>query len=416
MEAKQMIKQTKFGWVDFSNIVYDFNRIQWEKSVKKIINFQYKDINTYLVINKCCEDKLRVNITIPGYIENYDILKSQILYGQLGGVLGKKNPNYLYKIGEVVNQLLILDTYKTASKKYKAYKYRCIIDGYEGHITEDQLKRGQGCPLCANKVVIRGINDLGATAPDIASLLFDKSDQYKYTAHSSKKVYFLCPNCGEKIYAIINDVSRRGLKCHRCGDGFSYPNKFVFNLIKQALTIHANIFSGNFETEKTFDWSKRVIHENNRLSGDKIYDIYIPFDNPIIIENHGAQHFERAYCKNGRTLKEEQMNDTIKKTLAINNGILPDHYIVIDCRLSELEFIKQSVINSNLLQLLNVTPAQIDWGECDKYATSSLVYEACSLRKNNHLTLNEIAITMQISKSTVDRYIKKGKELGLIVN
>lgn len=414
MSDEQMIRQTQYGYMDFSDMVYAFNKIQWKDSVNKIIKFQYKDINAYLVINKCCEDNFRVNITIPGYIENYDMLKSQILYGQLGGVLGKKSPNYLYKIGEVVNQLLILDAYKTVNKKYKVYKYRCTIDGYEGHITEDQLKRGQGCSLCANKVVVRGINDIGTTAIDIASLLFDENDRYKYTAHSDRKVYFLCPHCGEKIYTRINDVARRGLKCRRCGDGVSYPNKFMYNFVKQALCVSNKCV--DFNTETRFPWSKNVQHKNQLLSGDKIYDIVIPLEHTIIIENHGAQHFYRQFSKQGRTLEDEIENDALKRNLAIRNGILPSHYIEIDCSVSSADFIKQSIINSGLLELLGINESQIDWQECNRFANSSRVFEACELWNGGVRSTQQIANKMKMDRNTILKYIRCGEELGIITD
>ena len=52
----------------------------------------------------------------------------------------------------------------------------------------------------------------------------------------------------------------------------------------------------------------------------------------------------------GRTLEEEQENDELKKSLAIKNGI--KDYLVIDCRESEMEFIKSNILKSQLNQFV----------------------------------------------------------------
>ena len=83
-----------------------------------------------------------------------------------------------------------------------------------------------------NQVLI-GINDMWTVRPDIAKLLKDSNDGYKYSAYSSSKTYFVCPEYGTIHYKNIANVSIQGLSCDVCGDGISYPNKFIRNLFKQ---------------------------------------------------------------------------------------------------------------------------------------------------------------------------------------
>ena len=73
------------------------------------------------------------------------------------------------------------------------------------------------------------------------------------------------------------------------------------------------------------------------------------------METHGKQHYEDGFkgC-GGRTLEEEQQNDKNKYELAIKNGIKQQNYIVIDCSKSDLEFIKNNIINSRLNELFNL--------------------------------------------------------------
>lgn len=44
MENKQMVRQTKFGWVDLSHISKRGKLFDWKNSVGCSIEFQYKDI------------------------------------------------------------------------------------------------------------------------------------------------------------------------------------------------------------------------------------------------------------------------------------------------------------------------------------------------------------------------------------
>ena len=144
-----------------------------------------------------------------------------------------------------------------------------------------------------------------------------------------------------------------------------------------------------------FDWS------NN-----KRYDIYIP-SLSMIIENHGLQHYKGGFeAYGGRTLEEEQENDIYKKNLALNNDI--KHYIELDCKKSELEWIKNSVMESELPRLLNFKEEDINWIECEIYARKSLLITVCELWNNKVGSTQDIADKVGLSRPTVTRYLKSG--------
>jgi DNA-directed RNA polymerase subunit RPC12/RpoP len=412
-----MIKQTKFGWVDLSNLPKTkTGKLDWQNSAGCIIPFQYQDVRSNIYISKYISYRC-INITINDYVRDYQIARTQVVNGELGGVLQKITPYFRYRVGDVINEkLLILSAYMNG--KYKTYNYRCLVDGYIGHISEDSLRRGRGCPVCGHHVVMRGVNDVATTHPDVAALFWDKGSVYKYSAFSRSKDDFRCPNCGNKVNATISNVTTQGLSCPRCGDGFSYPEKFVFNVLKQAFKLHLDILCGNdFEVQKTFDWSKNILHNNPKLSGEKIYDFYIPIQGGLLIEAHGLHHFEQCLYHTrprDKTLEEEQENDRIKYNIAIQNGISSENYIVLDCRKSTTEFIKHSMMSSNLPSLLNFTESDIDWNQCDKFATSSRLYEACCYWNDGVKNYKEIALLMKMHHDTIRRYIKKGRELNII--
>ena len=86
------------------------------------------------------------------------------------------------------------------------------------------------CPACnkSSAKCIRGINDIWTTRPDIAKLFKNHEQGYEYKEFSEKRVEFICPDCGNISQKIIKDVSNKGLSCPYCGDGISYPNKFMY--------------------------------------------------------------------------------------------------------------------------------------------------------------------------------------------
>ena len=158
----------------------------------------------------------------------------------------------------------------------------------------------------------------------------------------------------------------------------------------------------NFETEKIFDWSK-----------GRMYDDYIEYNGlKIITEQHGIQHYiDHPLNKKSRNLKEEQENDKLKYNLAIQNGI--DYYFTIDCRESTKEHIKNSIINSELFQILNINPENINFDQCDKFASSNMAKQVCDYR-NEHpgMTMKEIAPLFHVCHDTIRNWIKKGAKLG----
>lgn len=150
------------------------------------------------------------------------------------------------------------------------------------------------------------------------------------------------------------------------------------------------------------------------MDNGKRYDFYFKFNNKgFIHETHGRQHYEKTgeNSKFIKTLKEEQENDRIKKQLALNNGIKEENYIVIDCRKSELEFIKNNILKSRLNELFDLS--KIDWLKAEEFALSNRVKEACELWNNIQIkNIKEIEIKMNLSKTTIIDYLKRGEKLG----
>lgn len=274
-------------------------------------------------------------------------------------------------------------------KSYKDYYFLCqnrMHDSTSFKINslsrEDKSKRiNVKCKICNSIGFYLDSKNL--------SYLWSKSntgDEYKIQKSSKTVITLICEHCGREKELTCNQFIKNGLCC-QCGDGISYPNKFITNFLSQL-----NI---EFIGEKTFKWSKR-----------KRYDNYI--DNlSCIIENHGIQHYEQSNI--GRSLKEEQNNDILKKQLAKENGI--KHYVELDCRYSKLENIKNSIMSSELPNLLNFKEEDIDWFECERYATKNLIKHICDLWNGGQFeTTTELSKHCNLVRSTVLKYLKIGSK------
>lgn len=93
-----------------------------------------------------------------------------------------------------------------------------------GHSYESMIKSkidGRGCPYCANKKAVKGINDLTITNPSLClQWNFEKNNDNptNYLRYSKKKVWWKCDKGHEWINSIENMT--RGSKCPYC-----YPHK-----------------------------------------------------------------------------------------------------------------------------------------------------------------------------------------------
>lgn len=267
--------------------------------------------------------------------------------------------------------------------------------------------KGSRCPVCLNRKVIAGINDIWTTHPEHAKYFLNADDAKRYSFGSSEKVYVICPDCGYIMLVDINSFCKRPFSCPRCGDQVSYPNKFIHEFLIQL----KDLGKVDFQPEMTFNWSKNI----NGTKSKRTYDFYLNYPNNFIIEANGRQHFDRSFdsIAGARSLKEEQENDIFKYNLAIQNGISSENYIVIDCKYSNKEWIKSQILNSELPQLLSFEERDINWDMCNKFACSSYVVLASKLWSDGIRSTSAIAQKMNMNSFTIENYLHRGAELGL---
>lgn len=288
------------------------------------------------------------------------------------------------------------DEYINSQSKLKC---RCLIDGFEFEATWNNLSRGRGCIKCANlkSSILYSTpngNSIYDLRPDLVEYFTNPEDAKKYMVNSDRKVQLKCPKCGtlKGKQISVKQLSRCGFSCDYCSDGISIPEKFGIYLFQQ--------IGVKFEIQKNFVWSNR-----------KRYDICFELNNEIfIIEIHGEQHYKYSGFK--RTLIQEQENDLLKYNLAIQNGIKPENYIIIDCRKSEFEWLKENFIEQlqDYFDLSN-----INWSLIFTNCQKSFVIEISELwnelgeNASRYMICNELGLNRQF----VIKYLKIGKEIGL---
>jgi len=279
---------------------------------------------------------------------------------------------------------------------------KCLIHNNIWTTTWTNLNTGYGCPICAteNKINTRRKNavknkkSFADIYPHFVKYFKNKEDAYKYSYGSHKKTIIKCDICGKEKEVTIKSVPINSI-CSFCNDFIPYTEKFVFNLLEQ--------LGIDFDFHKTFDWSQ-----------NKEYDFYIP-DLNILIEANGLQHYEESFIsiKGARSLKEEIENDNLKEYLALQNGILKQNYITIDCRHSTLEHIKNSILNNEKITS-KFDLSNIDWLKCGEFACSNLVITICNLYNNKQVSNSEFIKFIQnkfkIAYKTVLKYLKSGTE------
>lgn len=272
---------------------------------------------------------------------------------------------------------------------YKQVERKTVFwcEKHKGEFTSTikDIKAGYGCGVCYGRQVNEN-NSLYTIRPDLLKFLSNEADAKTVTPQSHKTITMKCPICGTEKAMKIQTLSNQGFSCSICSDNFSLPEKYVSNILQELQIAYIPQYSPTFANKKR-------------------YDFYIP-DLNLIIETHGKQHYVDGnfYI----TLEEQQSNDRLKKILAIENGI--NNYIEINCsdtsfiemtdqiKISLEKFIDFSTINFELLYMKS---------------QDSKIVEAWNLFKATQ-DISFVSIELKISKPTIRKYIKLGKQLNML--
>ena len=158
------------------------------------------------------------------------------------------------------NEYTLISQYISASDFIKI-RHSC---GYEFEKKPKNImpeKEHLNCPKCFGKLysrVISGINDMATTNPELIPLLKNPDDAYRYKTNTNKKIYFICPICGNEIYKTGNEVSMHGLQCKYCSDGFSYAEKFMKSILNQLKVDYIHQYNPDWAHPYRYDFYFKV--------------------------------------------------------------------------------------------------------------------------------------------------------------
>jgi hypothetical protein len=308
---------------------------------------------------------------------------------KMSTMFSKTYEQYIKEANEKNQNIEVLGVYAGANTQIL---HKCKICNYEWNTSPRNILHGSGCPVCSGNIIgppPEYKNSIWASElKEYFSKYLTEEQMKQYMPNSTKNVNAICPDCGKYKSIRIHQLKDQGIGCI-CGDGYSYPNKFVYNVLCQ--------LNLNIKPEYSPRWAKR-----------KRYDEYL-IDYNIIIENHGKQHYTQQGSLTHRPLEKELENDQTKYQLAKENGI--KDYVILDCRKSSMQWIKQSILESALPILLNFDEQDIDWMAADTYATNSLIKQASDLY-NNGINASNIAKQLSTTCTSVTRWLKKATEIG----
>ena len=332
------------------------------------------------------------------------ILSHALVAGKIAGIIGAFTKDHKYSIGDRLKDekrdITIIDVFRIENKG-KYVSYICNKCSYiEGFATEIAMDRGTGCNVCSGKKLVVGKNDIATTAPELIPYLCGGIEEAKkHTKASHDKVLVKCPFCDtttNKLMSINALYKSRSVGCP-CRGGISLPDRFLLLLMR--LLIGERYIPQL--TSKHLAWVGRYRYDGAILSNSgKISKI---------IEIHGMQHYKPTVFGRGSLSYEKiKKNDEDKYCLALENGLDKNDYIVIDARYSTLKHMKNSILNSHLLQTCEADLTKIDWEGVYLQALTPVDKEIIDYATANpFMRTEEIAIVKGVSQGKVARVLSE---------
>lgn len=313
--------------------------------------------------------------------------------------MGRKRTQEEYDIllKEVNPTIIRIGEYHRMDEKLK---HKCLTCNHEWNVFPSSLTgtKHSGCPMCngGTNTIIVGVNDMWTTNKELASLLADPNDGYKYMQSSGQKVKWKCPNCGEISKSIpISRVKSQGLFCN-CSDNKSLPNRIMYNLLSE--------LNVNFDDEVNFDWCKFNINGKEKYG---IFDFYFEHNaQKYIVEMDGYWH-KNDNKLNGQTAEISMKIDNKKDDLAIQKNI---NVIRIPCVPSRTSIIKENILKSELAKLFDLS--NINWNECFYKSIKSITKDVCEDYANGEM-ITSLIRKYKKDRGTIIKYLDYGTEIGL---
>lgn len=353
---------------------------------------------------------------------NHKLIKVLEIYDEPKELKMLTNRDYKYNVSDIISttnsSMKVLKQIRISREKMnkgkketiyeKGYLVQCIKDNYEFELLETAISRNCGCPVCTNHKVVKGVNDVATTHPELALLFDNIEDAYTTTYSTKKKFRFKCPKCGGIKTDCTNNITANGFSCPYCSDGVSYPNKFMAKLLTE--------LEVEYDREVRFDWCKYPCFVDKAKLDYGSYDFVVP-NMKLIIEMDGTlghgKNVMTTIRHNRRkiTVEETLYRDDMKDNLANENGY---NIIRVNCDYHNIENRFDIVVDNikkSLSSIFDLT--NINFKEIDVFCiNNSYVIDIINLW-NEGLSTCQIEQKMKFSQATIGRYLKIGENLGL---
>ena len=240
----------------------------------------------------------------------------------------------------------------------KEYMLKCAGNAYHQKLC---------CPHCRFSYVDEDYPELAKNFKDQSKIHIVKS--------SKEVVELVCPCCGRSVFMDVMHYIRKGrVQCDTCGDGYSYPEKYIANVLTQ--------LGINYVYQFSPDWA----------NGYR-YDFQFEHDNQFYILEVDGGMGHGYHDVFGQDKYEKLEIDIDKERLAYEHGY---KVLRIDCNYEN--YYRADYIRNNAISVLSSTfdLSGIDWKQCDLYAAGSLFQKVIEIYKTQTKYKDEIA---QIWKS-----------------
>lgn len=390
------------NWVDLTSVDYDKIRkcYEWKKACKKRreVFFYYDGKEGKFSLISINNNTLTIEMG-----EKEDKISTGMLTSvHLGRITGSISFEHKYEVAEHIQKgktdITIVEQIRSGERNVKAYRYICNRCGQKNIITEYNINAKGCCPVCSGSKVVEGINDISTTDEWMIPFFMDVNLTKKYSHGSKETPVFHCPDCGrirKKPLKIHTLYRTKSIGC-ACGDGYSYPNKFMFNLLEQ-LQEQGRIIA--LDNEYNDDWTK-----------GKKFDFLVflvPDGKKIIIEMDGKLgHGLNSIDKNIPPEKTKEIDRW--KDLQAEKQNIP--VFRIDARKSKIEYLQENIttVISKVIDLSGV-----DWEAADKFSISNLTKTVCQYYESHKpITTEQLGHIFHISQTTAYSYVKRGEKYG----
>ena len=183
-----------------------------------------------------------------------------------------------------------------------------------------RVMKGSGCGICSHNILVKGVNDLATTNPEIAKEWDIKKNKVKpdevMAGSNIKKYWFICPKGHSYQTTVLG--RKRGTNCPQCNieKHTSFPERSIYYYLKKYI--------------KDVEYSY-----HNPIIGRKEIDIFLPK------WNFGIEYDGRAWHKDIR-------RDIDKDELCLKKGITLLRVREIGCHEYDSSSIKKYVSPYNM--------------------------------------------------------------------